>query len=182
MAFGHYEGLEPDPPPVREENGAAGKAALPYRLEGPADFRAVRKPRFVQPGLIPEAGTFLLFAPSGHYKTTVMLLLLVLAANGKALDGSDIEPTPLLIVANEDAHGVKLRLLALARRHDLSLDDVRVLGGDERFYLDLPEDRDRLVETGRRAFPGRRPSLLIDHYDVSVTTRPDRPEDRRRGA
>jgi AAA domain len=164
-------GLPVPPPPP-----AATGPVTPYRIEGPADFARIRKPRFVVPGLVPEGGTFLLFAPSGHYKTTVMLLLLVLAANGKALDGSDIEPTPLLVVANEDAHGVKLRLLAIAVQHGLSLDNVRVLGGDERVNLDLPEDRDRLVATARMAFPGRRPTLLVDHYDVSVTIDPTDPK------
>jgi RecA-family ATPase len=80
----------------------------------------------VVPGLIPEDGAFLLFAPSGHYKTTLMLLILVLAANGQGLDGSAIDPVPLIIVANEDAHGTKLRLRALAKLHGLSLDNVRV--------------------------------------------------------
>jgi hypothetical protein len=99
----------------------------------------------------------------------------VLAANGKALDGSDIEPVPLVVVANEDGHGVKLGLRALAEHRGLSLDNVRVLASGE-FRLDQEEDRDRLLVAGLKAFPRRRPALLIDHYDVSVTEKPTDPE------
>jgi hypothetical protein len=159
----------------RKPNGQAGAPLEPYALEGPADFLKLRRPRFVVPGLIPEDGTFLLYSPSGHFKTTAMLLILVLAANGKALDGSDIEPVPLVVAANEDAHGVKLRLRALAERMGLSLANVRVLATGE-FRLDLEEDRERLLLSARRAFPGKRSALLIDHYDVSVSEKPTDPE------
>jgi hypothetical protein len=158
-------------------NGHADEASIAtYQLEGPDDFRRVKRPRFVVPGLIPEGGAFLLFSPSGHYKTTVALFVLVMSANGKALDGGEIEPTPLVIVANEDAHGVKVRLIALADHLGLSLANVRVLGADEKFRLDLEEDRDRLVASVRQAFPEVRPNLLVDHYDVSVTLNPSDPE------
>jgi hypothetical protein len=158
-----------------EPNGQEGPPVEPFPLEGPADFARLRRPRFVVPGLIPEDGAYLLFSPSGHYKTTLMLLILVLAANGKALDGSDIDPVPLVVVANEDGHGVKLRLRALAEHRGLSLENVRVLASGE-FRLDQEEDRNRLLVAGLKAFPRRRPALLIDHYDVSVTEKPTDPE------
>jgi AAA domain len=163
--------VPPPPPPSTPE-----ATVSPFRLEGPEDFRKVKRPRFVVPGLIPKDGTFLLFSPSGHYKTTVALLVLVLAANGRALDGSAIQPTPLVIVANEDAHGVKVRLLALADHLGLSLANVRVLGGEETFRLDSEDHRNRLVASAEQTFPGERPVLVIDHYDVSMTLNPTDPE------
>src|SRR4051812_41164468 len=182
MAFDHTPGFEDAQPPPggsetrnRKADSAAGRPVLPYPAEGPHEFFTMKRPRFVVPGFIPENGTFLLFAPSGHYKTTVMLLVLVLAANGLALDGSAIEPVPLIVVANEDAHGVKLRLRALAQQRDLSLDNVRVTSTGE-FKLDLPEERQRLIATARHLFPGKRPALLIDHYDVSVSEKPTDPD------
>jgi hypothetical protein len=156
-------------------NGQAGKPIEPYPLEGPDEFFALERPRFVVPGLVPENGVFLLFAPSGHYKTTLMVLVLVLAANGKALDGSDIDPVSLVIAANEDPHGVKLRLRAAAQHLGLSLDNVRVLATGD-FHLDNEEHRARLVAAAKLAFPGQRPALLVDHYDVSVSEKPTDPE------
>ena len=114
------------------------------------------------PGLVPEDGTFLMFAPSGHYKTTLVLLILVQAANGRALDGAAIDPVPLIIVANEDAHGVKLRLRALAEQYELSLELVRVISTGD-FKLDLPDERQRLLATARQPFSAssRRSSSII---------------------
>jgi hypothetical protein len=159
----------------RDGNGQAGKQVKPFPLEGPNEFFALKRPRFVVPGVIPEDGAVLLFAPSGHYKTTLMLLILVLAANGKALDGSDIHPVPLIVVANEDGHGIKLRLRAIAEHLGLSLDNVRVLATGE-FRVDVEEHRDRLVLAAAKAFPDQRSALLIDHYDVSVTEKPTDPD------
>jgi hypothetical protein len=156
-------------------NDWAGTPIEPYPLEGPADFVKLKRPRFVVPGMVPEDGVFLLFAPSGHYKTTLMVLVLVLAANGKALDGGDIDPVPLVIAANEDPHGVKLRLRAAAQHLGLSLDNVRVLATGD-FHLDNEEHRARLVAAAKLAFPKRRAALLVDHYDVSVSEKPTDPE------
>lgn len=154
----------PDPAPV-----------VPFDLEGPADFLRLKRPRFIVPGLLPEGEPFLLYSPSGAGKTTLMLLVLLLAANGRALDGSEIAPVPLIVVANEDAHGVKLRLRGLAEKLGLALDNVRVLGTGE-FRLDLEEHRDRLVASAQHSFPGQRPMLMLDHYDVGVTEKPSDPE------
>jgi hypothetical protein len=161
----------------KKANGHAGGETEPelYHLEGPEEFLRLRKPRFVIPGLVPDGGTFLLFSPSGHYKTTLVLLLFVLAANGRSFDGGEQDPIQVVIVANEDAYGVKLRLRALAERHGLSLENVRVLASGD-FRLNLPEHRAKLVATVRTLLPGWRPALVIDHYDVSVTEKPTDPE------
>lgn len=150
--------------------------APPYEVDGPEDFADMEAPRFVVPGLIPEDGTFLGYAPSGHYKTTFILLPLVLAANGRAMDGSEMGRSyPLIIAAIEDPAGVKLRLLAIAKRYGLSLERVRVLRTFD-FRLDNETERLRLAATAKACFPGERASLLIDHYDVSVTANPTDPE------
>jgi hypothetical protein len=158
-------------------NGHAGGETEPglYKLEGPADFRKLQKPKFVIPGLVQEHGWFLLYSPSGHYKTTLALYLVVLAANGRALDGSEVEAFPAVIVANEDPFGTKLRLLGIAERHGLSLENVRVLAGGE-FKLDVPEHRARLLASIKAEFPKQCVAVAVDHYDVSVTEKPTDPE------
>jgi hypothetical protein len=159
----------------RADGGEQERPIAPYVLRGPEDFARIRRPQFIVPGLIIENGVFLLYAPSGAYKTTTMLLIMLLAANGLALDGSAISAVPLVIVANEDTHGVELRLRALAEQRGLSLANVRVLASSE-FRLDNEHERDRLVVTVKHAFPGKRPMVLFDHYDVMVTEKPTDPE------
>jgi hypothetical protein len=102
-------------------------------------------------------------------------LCFVLAANGIGLDGSKIDPVPVIIVANEDAFGVKVRLRAVAQHLGLSLDNVRVLSSGD-FKLDMPDCRDRIIAAAHKHFPGQRPALVIDHYDVTMIGTPHDPE------
>ena len=155
-------------------NGQGGDTVA-YDFEGPEEFKKLKRPKFVIPGLIGDNTTFLLFSPSGHYKSTLIALLFVLAANGRAMDGSEIEPVPVIIVANEDPLGLKLRLLAVATALGLSLANVRVLSSGD-FKLDRPGCLDGLIASAKAKLPGWRPALVIDHYDVSMDGNPTDPE------
>lgn len=159
-------------------NGKAKAEPQPFSFWRIADMRLLEPPRFVAGGIVPYAAPSLFFAPSGAFKTTLSVDLVLSIAYRPDWHGEVIpEPFPVIYVANEDRY-------ALARQRVVGwvdhygIEDERVIVLCDDVLLHGVDVVDRLLTTARVAFPwAERCGFVFDTSDKSINGDPDKASD-----
>jgi hypothetical protein len=157
-----------------EGNGEAGEPIVPFPFWRVADMRALKAPRCVVEGLIPDQALTLIFAPSGHYKTMTAVDLVLSIAYRSDFHGLEVESMPIVYVANEDAYGLaRQRVVGWLDFHGCEGERVVVIPGD--VLLNDPDTPARILATARDAFPNdKRFGVVLDTWDKSIGGDPDK--------
>jgi hypothetical protein len=152
----------------------AGPPVEPFPFWRVGDMRALKAPRHVVEGLIPDQALALIFAPSGHYKTMAAVDLVLSVAYSNDFHGLEVESMPIVYVANEDAYGVaRQRVLGWLDFHGHEDERIVIIPGD--VLLNDPDTPARILATARAAFPNdKRFGVVLDTWDKSIGGDPDK--------
>jgi hypothetical protein len=119
-----------------------------FRLLSPADLAALPEPTWLIEGVLPSHGFGVLYGEPGSGKTFVALSIALSVAADHSWCGRRTLGGTVLYVAAEGLYGLKLRVEAYQKKHDLRAENIRYLGA--AFNL-LNDDVETLLATLRAA-------------------------------
>ena len=127
-----------------------------FILLSPTDLAALPEPTWLIDGVLPSHGFCVLYGEPGSGKTFVALSIALSVAADHCWCGKHTLGGMVLYVAAEGLYGLKLRVEAYQKKHDLRAENIRYLG--VAFNL-LNEDVETLLATLQAA--GIRPDLIV---------------------
>src|SRR5262249_47672969 len=127
-----------------------------FTLLSPADLAALPEPTWLIDGVLPSHGFCVLYGEPGSGKTFVALSIALSVAANHCWCGKRTLGGTVLYVAAEGLFGLKLRVEAYQKKHELRAENIRYLGA--AFNL-LNEDVETLLATLRTA--GIQPVLIV---------------------
>ena len=130
--------------------------SLTFTLLSPADLAALPEPTWLIDGVLPSHGFCVLYGEPGSGKTFVALSIALSVAADHCWCGKHTLGGMVLYVAAEGLYGLKLRVEAYQKKHELRAENIRYLG--TAFNL-LNDDVETLLATLRTA--GIRPDLIV---------------------
>jgi KaiC/GvpD/RAD55 family RecA-like ATPase len=127
-----------------------------FILLSPVDLAALPEPTWLIDGVLPSRGFGVLYGEPGSCKTFVALSMALSVAANHSWCGKRTLGGTVLYVAAEGLYGLKLRVEAYQKKHELRAENIRYLGA--AFNL-LNDDVETLLATLRAA--GIRPDLIV---------------------
>src|SRR6516165_7592302 len=127
-----------------------------FILLSPTDLAALPEPTWLIDGVLPSHGFCVLYGEPGSGKTFVALSIALSVAADHCWCGKHTLGGMVLYVAAEGLYGLKLRVEAYQKKHDLRAENIRYLGA--AFNL-LNDDVETLLATLRTA--GIQPDLIV---------------------
>jgi hypothetical protein len=106
-------------------NGATSPP-LPAGLSAKAFVEGYVAPEYTIDGLLQRARVYSLTGQTGHGKTAVGLALAVSKATGRPLEGRRVDPGPVVYLAAENPDDVRARMILMAERLALDLDQLPI--------------------------------------------------------
>jgi RecA-family ATPase len=99
-----------------------------FTLLSPADLAALPEPTWLIDGILPSHGFCVLYGEPGSGKTFVALSIALSVAADHCWCGKRTLGGTVLYVAAEGIYGLKLRVEAYQKKHDLRAENIRYLG------------------------------------------------------
>jgi RecA/RadA recombinase len=128
-----------------------------FKLLEPAELDDLREPSWLIEGVLPANALGVLYGAPGVGKTFVALSMALSIAAGHSWCGKPTKSGSVLYVAAEGLFGLRLRVQAYQRRHEIRAEHVRYLG--DAFDLRRAVDIEKLTLTLQAA--NLRPDLIV---------------------
>jgi hypothetical protein len=159
--FFKESGIEPDygyeeeePPRARKGNGKDQDARPPLPIQSTAEFiGSFVPPEYLFYGLIQRRFIYSMTAPTGEGKTSIVLLLALLVALGRALNGREVDKGKVLFLAGENPDDVRMRWIKFLDHWGLDEKNVDVWFVPGSFAISDDVMRGRIIEANMRHGP-----------------------------